>query len=373
MDFVNETKVQAGWTLGFQPDGRELLVVAVKATYQLRANGNEPVLCEVQEELVESDTFTGEPGFSATKYEVDYAHWKPQCDVLVNGSAHSPGGRPTSAVTVGLRVGVVNKRFNVVGDRQLVDTFLMVAPSPVTPFTTMPISYDRAYGGTDKSPKKPDQVMTYLKNPIGVGYYPVSDRQALSGKPLPNTEQIGIPVTSVSDDYLPMSFSPLGRNFAERIPYAGTYNDDWLKTRAPFFPDNFDYRYFQSAPADQQIPHPNGGEEIVLENLTPEGVTTFCIPQKSMPVLFIPYRGKDRPVDAVMDTILIEPEQNRFMVTWRASLPLQRDCFEIKQTIAGEMPPVWHRARRIGNKPYYPNLGEYIRATRGKRRPPSQS
>src|SRR5579871_1748026 len=125
MEFVNETKVQAGWTLGFQPDGRELLVVAIKATYQLRGNGDEPVLCEVQEKLVESDTFTGEPGFSATKYEVDYAHWKPQCDVLVNGSAYAPGGRPATSVMVGLRVGVVNKRFNVVGDREWVDTFLM--------------------------------------------------------------------------------------------------------------------------------------------------------------------------------------------------------------------------------------------------------
>jgi hypothetical protein len=368
VEFVNESKVQAGWTLGFQPDGRELLVVAIKGTYQLRCNGEEPILCEVQEKLVESDTFTGQPGFSATKYELDYAHRKPQCDVLVNGSAHSPGGCPAPSVTVGLKVGRVNKRFSVVGNRQWVDTFLMVALSPATPFLTMPISYDRAYGGADKSPKKPDQIVTYLKNPIGVGYYPVSDRKSLSGKPLPNTEQLGAPVTSVSDDYLPMSLGPIGRNFAERIPYAGTYDDSWLKTRAPFFPDDFDYRYFQAAPADQQIPHPRGGEEIILENLTPEGTTTFRIPHKQMPVLFIPYRGKDRPVDAVIDTIVIEPDQNRFMVTWRASLPLQRDCFEIRQTVAGEMPAARHRARRIGNKPYYRSLAELIAA---KRRKPS--
>jgi hypothetical protein len=369
MDFVNETKVQAGWTLGFQPDGRELLVVAVKATYDIPQNGDEPLLAELQEKLVESDTFTGEPGFSATKYEVDYAHWKPQCDVLVNGSAYAPYGRPAKSVTVGLQIGSVNKRFNVVGDREWVDTFVMVAPSPVSPFTTMTISYDRAYGGTDKSEKKPDKLMTYLKNPIGVGYYPVSDREAIVGKPLPNTEQLGVPVSSVSDNYLPMSFGPIGRNFAERIPYAGTYNDDWLKTRAPFFPDDFDYHYFQSAPADQQIAYPQGDEQVMLENLTSQGITRFLIPRRSMPVLFIPYRGKDRLVDGVIDTIVIEPDQNRFMVTWRASLPLHRDCFEIKQTIAGEMPAAWHRARRIGNKPYYRSLGEYIRATRGRRRP----
>lgn len=371
MEFVNQTKVEAGWTLGFEPDGRELLVVAIKATYQLRTGGNEPALCEVQEKLIDSDVFTGEPGLSATKYEVDYAHHKPRCDVVINGSAYAPGGEPTTSVTVGLRIGAVNKKFSVVGDRQWLDAFVMTAPSPAIPFTVMPISYDRAYGGTDKSAKHPEQIQTYLKNPVGVGYYPVSDRHAVDGRALPNTEQPGIPVTSVSESYLPMSFGALGRNFAERIAYAGTYDEDWHKTRAPFFPDDFDYRYFQSAPADQQVPYPQGGEEVVLENLTPEGIFTFRIPHRSMPVLFIPYRGKDRSVDAVIDTIVIEPDQSRFMLTWRASLALERDCFEIRQAIAGEMPAAWHRARRIGNKPYYAGLGEYIRATRGRRRPAS--
>ena len=368
MEFVNETGVPAGWTLGFERDGRELLIVAIKATYQLHSETAQPLLSDVQEKLVESDTFTGKPGFSAIKWEVDYAHWKPQCDVLISGTAYSPGGRPADSVTVGLTVGSVDKRFNVVGDRQWVDTFVMVAPSPTTPFTTMPISYDRAYGGTDKSPKKPDNVLTFLKNPVGVGYYPVSDRQTLAGKPLPNTEQIGIPITSVSDTYLPMSFGPLGRNFADRVKYAGTYDDGWLKNRAPFFPDDFDYQYFQAAPADQQIPYPQGGEEVILENLTAEGITTFRIPQKAMPILFIPYRGKDRPVDAVIDTIVIEPDHKRFMMTWRASLPLQRDCFEIRKTIAGEMSAAWHRARRIGNKQYYRSLAELVRSRRWSQR-----
>jgi hypothetical protein len=65
MEFVNESGLQAGWTLGFERDGRELLVVAVKATYALPANGEEAVLAEEQAKLTEADEFTGEPGFSA--------------------------------------------------------------------------------------------------------------------------------------------------------------------------------------------------------------------------------------------------------------------------------------------------------------------
>jgi len=66
MNFVNETKFEADWTLGFEPDGRELLVVAIKATFQIPKNGDEPELAEEQVPLTEADEFTGEPGFSAT-------------------------------------------------------------------------------------------------------------------------------------------------------------------------------------------------------------------------------------------------------------------------------------------------------------------
>src|SRR5207244_419483 len=33
MDFQNKTKLKAGWTMGFDRDGRELVIIAVKATF----------------------------------------------------------------------------------------------------------------------------------------------------------------------------------------------------------------------------------------------------------------------------------------------------------------------------------------------------
>lgn len=43
-DFVNESKVAAGWTMGFERDGRELIAVAIKATFVIQDNGGEPQL-----------------------------------------------------------------------------------------------------------------------------------------------------------------------------------------------------------------------------------------------------------------------------------------------------------------------------------------
>jgi hypothetical protein len=357
--------MEAGWTLGFQPDGRELLIVAIKGTFSIPANGEEDApLTETQVPLTESDEFTGEPGLSAPLYESDYAHRKPLCDVLLNGSAYTPGGQPAKRVTVALRVGSMKKSFNVIGDRVWRKRLFSAKPSRPKPFTRLPITYDRAFGGVDVTEKKPDKVQTYLKNPIGVGYYPLTKRKALVGKPLPNTEEIGNRVKKIKGKYQPMSFGPIGRNFESRIPLAGTYDQDWLDHRTPFFPNDFDYRYFQAAPADQQIPYPRGGEEVVLENLTPEGITKFRLPMKPMPILFISYQGKDQQLDAVIDTVVIEPDQCRFMLTWRASLPLRRNCFELEQVVVGKTLEAHRRETAMAAKPHYASLAELVRANK---------
>lgn len=337
MNFINETKLEAGWTLGFQPDGREFLVVAVKATYLIPENGKDPTLADVQVPLTEADEFTGEPGFSATLYETDYAHRKPLCDVLLNGSAYAPGGRPTDRVTVALRVGSMNKSFNVVGNRVWDRILLMLTPRYPTPFTKLPITYDRAFGGVDAAKDNPEKKKTYLKNPVGVGYYPLTMGKVLIGKPLPNTEEIGRPVKSTTGKFRPMAFGPIGRNVESRVRYAGTYDQNWLDHRAPFWPDDFDYRYFQSAPPDQQIPYPKGGEQVVIKNLSPRGTISFQLPKISMPILIVPYSSQEKQLHAVIDTVLMEPDHNRFMVTWRASLPLRRDCFELKKVVVDEI------------------------------------
>jgi hypothetical protein len=366
MEFVNESGLQAGWTLGFERDGRELLVVAVKATYALPANGEEAVLAEEQAKLTEADEFTGEPGFSAPLHETDYSHRKPKCDVVLNGSAHAPGGGPAAAVPVSLRVGSMAKSFWVFGARWFEGVILSVVPTRPEPFVKMPISYDRAFGGSDVDEDRPEKRDTYRENPIGVGHYPIRRRSALAGQPLPNTSETDTPIENTSGRYRPMSFGPVGRNFFPRHRHAGTYNQAWLDNHAPFWPDDFSYAYFQCAPDDQQVPYLVGDEQVELENLTPDGKRWFKIPRKTMPVTFIPHRGGDIQLDGVCDTLVIEPDLERFTMTWRVSLPLRRNLFELRQTIVGDMPPSWHAKRRAEakGKTYYSSLAELVDSRR---------
>lgn len=59
MELLNATKMQAGYTMGMAPDGRESLVVVVKGTFRIPEEGREPELAEEQVPLVMADVFAG--------------------------------------------------------------------------------------------------------------------------------------------------------------------------------------------------------------------------------------------------------------------------------------------------------------------------
>jgi len=336
MELVNETEFDAGWTTGFARDGRELLIVVLKGTFIFDDEGGETRVAEEQLPLIAVDTFTGQPGSSAVLQEVDFAHHKPACDVLLNGSAHAPRQRAATQVPVSLAVGQMTKSFDVVGDREWdAAGFLGYRINSPRPFTTMPITYDRAFGGVDKHPKDSTRIATYSKNPVGVGYYPLADEKDLEGRALPNTQETGRSVSARDGSYEPMSFGPIGRNFASRYPFAGTYDQSWLDSKAPFWPDDFDYRYFQAAPLDQQIPYPSGGEEVFLGNLTLGGSVSWRLPDTRMPFAIVRRNKEPELRQGVVDTLVIESDLGRFSMTWRMVVPLKRDCFEIAQVISG--------------------------------------
>jgi hypothetical protein len=365
VDFVNQSGFEAGWTWGLQSDGRELMIVVIKATYNLPRNDEPVTIATEQVKLTESDEFTGEPGLTAVLHETDYSHRKLRCDVLLNGSAHSPW--PVTQANVRLQIGQVDKSFHVFGNRQWDSWMLSTQPTNPELFTQQSISYDHAYGGTDANPEQPEKVATYIENPVGTGYHPIRSRLSLAGLPLPNTSETAAPIEDVTGKFRPMSFGPIGRNFYPRFKHAGTYDQRWLDHVSPFWPDDFSYAYFQSAPEDQQTEFLQGGETLVLKNLTLDGgVRAFQIPFCQIPVTFLPSRGPDVHREAVCDTLLIEPDFQRFCLTLRVTLPLRRNLFDIKQTIVGNMPYSWHSRRRARakGKRYYPNLAALIEANR---------
>jgi hypothetical protein len=315
--------------------------------------------------------FSGEAGLSAPLRETDYSHRKHRCDVLLNGSAYAPGGRAVDRVRVSLRAGSVSKSFYVFGHREWMPDVFTASPSAPQPFLQKPFSYATAYGGVEVDPDRPERVETLRENPVGVGYHPFRKHTALIGLPLPCTAEGSQPIDERKGRFRPMSFGPVARNFYPRYTLAGTYDEEWQSMRAPFWPEDFSYAYFQCAPEDQQTRYLEGGEEVVLENLTPDGLRVFCVPRHALPVTFLYYRAPDLTIGANCDTLLIEPDEDRFCLTWRISLPLRRNCFELNQVIIGERSHSWRSARRaeLSGKTYYRNLAELVNAKRGDEGP----
>src|SRR5690606_30217736 len=127
-----------------------------------------------------------------------------------------------------------------------------------TPFTRKVITYDVAFGGIDNYHPDPDKRDAYMANPIGRGFHRFLASNQVHNTPLPNTEEPGNPVTKPHGNYRPMGLGVIGRSWPDRIRYAGTYDQHWVDDVFPFLPPDFDNRYYQAAPEDQQCSYLQG-------------------------------------------------------------------------------------------------------------------
>jgi hypothetical protein len=360
MELINSTRMPAGFTVGMDPDGRESLVVVIKGTFRIPAESGAAVtLDDTQVPLLLSDTFWSDPGASAPKQEADFAPVKGRCDVLLNGTAYAPNNEPARRVLAEIRIGPWSKSIVVVGDRSWYFAGGPRASDPL-PFLTMPISYDRAFGGIDERHEDPGEQGVCMANPSGRGYHKHLVAEWLQDSPLPNLEEVGRPVTLPDGDYRPMAYGPLGRHWEPRCKYAGTYDQNWLDNIHPFLPPDFDAQYYQAAPLDQQLELPAGELRVTLSNLTPDGLRTFTIPAFEAPVHVFAKRGGEETYAATLDTLDFEPDLQRLTLTWRLARPLARSVFEVAQVLVGRGSPAWWRARRFG-KAFYPSITEMMK------------
>ena len=80
-------------------------------------------------------------------------------------------------------------------------------------------------------------------------------------------------------------------------------------------------------------------------NLTPEGLTRFSIPHLVAPVSVFPKKGEREDYAAALDTVMIEPDQHRFTLTWRVARPLKKSMFEVAQVLVGKKGKEWWQQR----------------------------
>jgi hypothetical protein len=340
MQIVNQTSLAAGCHVLMDQHHRQFVVVVVSAAFEIRP-GTAPRLADELPPIRAADVYYGEPGLSSVRYEADLALEKPAVDILVNGRAVAPGGRKAEKIRVSVAVGGWRKELLVTGDRHW---RLGSIPSSPEPFETIPIVYERAFGGIDKRPSNLAKHYSDPRNPIGIGFQGAASPDPTIQSAVPNVEYSSGQMSSILDRPAPAGFGVVARNWQPRVRFAGTYDDAWKAQQCPQLPLDFDARFYQAAPADQQISLVQGGEPVETINLTPEGTWRFTLPTLDVPVC-LRYSDRRESASLRIDTVLLEPDSYRLTLTARARIPILRNRAPMKEIILGRSSPAWWRAR----------------------------
>lgn len=340
---TNTTPALAGLSLATDKFGHDHAVVVLRMSYALDSRAQlqrEPVPAP----LVYADIHRGAPGQSSIAWESDFCRYKPLTDVIVCGYAIAPGATPVAELPVRLEVHGRSKDALVSGERRWVRAAGFARMSPPVAFTQIPLVWERSSGDA-------------THNLVGVG----------RGEVLPNIEATNTRITSPHSRPRPHGFSWIGRTWQPRIAHAGTYDQRWREYVCPLLPENFDERYFQAAPEDQQFPHFRGGERIRCVHMAAQPVLEFSVPTEEHWVHFA-FAGGLRSHQPVLDTVVLEPHLARMHLSWRCSTPLPKRLLELENIHVGERPtrdgPIGHRR----GKPHFRNLGDYVRWRRAHAR-----
>ena len=328
---TNHTPYKADSTWGRDKDGVHEWIVAVKATYDIMPDGS---LALADEQLEPSllPEYIGEDGVSSLRYEADLVGPKPTTDVVLNGTAYAPNGRPSTEFSVSLEVGRIRKEIKVVGNRRWERGVFGCKPSEPEPVTELPIVYERAYGGFDQTDPDPKKQKLDTRNPVGCGVFAQPGHQ--EGQPLPNFEY---PKGSLEKSG-PAGFGAIASHWSPRRELQGTYDQAWQESRFPLLPDDWDSRSRLCSPQDQQPADClRGGELVKLENLTPDGKLSFTLPKVYLTfTTHIDSRTEEHR--SRISTVIIEPDHPRVIMVWQTSLAVRTSGDYLDETVVREKP-----------------------------------
>ncbi len=320
---------------------------------------------------VEEDGGGSEP-VACLESEADLIPTKPCTDVVVHGYARTPGAEPCTRLMTGVTVGGLRKRVLVTGDRRLcwrrdgAHQF-----SSATPFTALPLTWRRAFGGIDAGvpPRAPgsggpdpalDDVAhmiahlqpenhpgAYPRNPAGTGWVVRGDARSVDGLALPNFEDpadLLAPERCVWSEPgawrsapTPAGYGWLAHSWFPRSAFLGVGVREppsraLAETRAGWFTDpvdprEVDPRFWSGASPGMRAVGLEPGHAVELLGLHVEGPLRTCLP--SFPEVQVVYQRGLFPVATPrLHTVELFPDQALATLVWVAqtrvdgSLPL---------------------------------------------------
>ena len=262
MNVTNNTPFEFIALPGYDKDGREVLTNIVKGTFSIHGNRTLKI-ADLQTPITMADEHWGDPGTSPVRYESDLALFKPTTDLILIGSAYHPKGEKTKKIEV-------------------------------------------VFGGGSKKKRET-----------------VECSEARARIPLDFPDSNGLNNGWFTPENLGKGFGFYPKQYKPRVDYAGTYDERWKKDRFPFLPIDFDYRFFQGAYpeliADRYF---KGNERVFAESVSPRGPIVVDLPGIDIEIESL-FERKTMQSKALLDTVILEPDQNGFFLVWRQMVPCQ--------------------------------------------------
>lgn len=328
LQLKNETPFVPAIAVFPNQHGIDTLYVAVKATFDLGAGVD---VAQKQQALRLADEYWGEPGQSSLKYASEVHLSKPTTDVIVIGDACMPDRKPVQQLDVSVSVGGRNKIIRVFGERVWSSGFLSMSISTPQTFETLPLVYENAFGGVHVVDAANNEVLFEERNSVGKGFTGKRAYKEIEGLALPNLEDPAHLIAKPKDRPAPACFAFVAPSWLPRKSFAGTYDANWQKIRAPYLPADFDMRFFNTAsPGLQMEQFLHGGETVEIVNMSSDGPLRFALPQCELTV-DVRVAGKVVRPKLALETVLIEPSDKRLSMVWRAELQCDKQVLKVEQ------------------------------------------
>jgi uncharacterized protein YjbI with pentapeptide repeats len=304
----------------------ESLTVVCKLSFDLEPGG----VCTLAQEGdgLEGDLRTEDDEELGLRYANDLAVLKPAGEFTLSGTCYPPRP-PATASAVSVRVGSVRKDLAVFGDRQW--SRLGLEASEPQPFSEMSLAWHRSLGGRKST-----------TNPHGCGTRSAVPELRSS---LPNFENPTSLIRSPRDRPTPANYLPIDSTAPIRRELAGTYDENWKKTRWPYLPPDFDPHYFQHAPPDQRTSgYWKGDEEISLRHLSADRTLLETRLPGLRPRVFlltpggVPSAENECPLS--LDTIHIDADRNVVLCVWRGIVETPAPALELFSHAFATIDPV---------------------------------
>src|SRR5262245_38074998 len=166
------------------------------------------------------------------------------------------------------------------GERVWERGLMFLKPSPPEPFEKIPLVWERAFGGMDESVDPPE---CEPRNPVGCGFRAKKSKLAAEEGRVPNLESPKNGMRGTNSRPEPVGFGFIGPHWQPRVQHAGTYDEAWMKNRAPLLPADFNPRFFQTAPSDQILETlPDGNIPVEVDHASPSGKLAFTLPRPQL-------------------------------------------------------------------------------------------